>query len=463
MADQTDFMVAINQIASERNIEIEDILESIEQAIKTGFKRNMSEEEGALLNVEVDRETGEVTVYMDKKVVKKVTSEATQIGLKEAKALEPKLKEGDHVEIDITPSGDFGRVAAQAAKQVILQKLREVEKDSQVKRLKDRIGDIETGIVQRMEGDSVIWEVSKAIAVMPQNERIPNEFYRSGSKHRIFLKEIKETPRGKMVIVSRADAKFLEALFKLEIPEITSETIEIKGIAREVGQRSKVAVHSNVDGIDPIGSCVGQKGMRINSIMNELKVGNIEEKIDIILWDADESQFVINSLSPAQVIKTQIISKPNKIIRVIVPDEQLSLAIGRDGQNVRLAAKLTGWNIDIQGETVKVESETAKLNDIAVIEEKEKPKKKVAKKTTKKTEKPEVVKEPKVVKKATKKAVKKEAVFKKETSKVKVVKKPVKKEVKKVAKKVEKKETKKVVVKEVKKVVKKPAKKVVKK
>ncbi|MCA9386209.1 transcription termination factor NusA, partial [Candidatus Dojkabacteria bacterium] len=208
-------------------------------------------------------------------------------------------------------------------------------------------------------------ELTKATAFMPYEERVPDEFYRSGSKHKVLLKEIRETQRGKMIIVSRSDAEFVKALFRLEIPELLSETVEIKAIARESGQRSKVAVASNVEGIDPIGACVGQRGSRITAIMDELKMGRTEEKVDIILWDEDDSQFVINALSPAQVVSTKVTDKERKIIQVIVPDEQLSLAIGRDGQNVRLAAKLTGWNIDIQGETVKVENEVASPDDVA--------------------------------------------------------------------------------------------------
>lgn len=359
MALQSDFMTAINQIAAERGISKDEIFEAIRTAIRTGFRKDFSEEEGALLNIEISEEDGSISVFMDKKVVDEVTSEATQISLEEAKALEPKLKVGDHVEVDITPDGDFGRVAAQTAKQVILQKLRESEKDAQIGRIKDQMGQVATAVVQRMEGDSVIWEVNRSTVNMPFEERIPSEFYKSGSRHRVLLKGIKETPRGKQIIVSRADNDFLKGLFELEIPELASDTIEIKAIAREPGQRSKVAVTSNVEGIDPIGACVGQKGVRIMAIMEELKMGHNEEKIDIILWDEDEEQFVINALSPAQVVKTKVTNKEEKQITVIVPDEQLSLAIGKDGQNVRLAAKLTGWNIDIQGETTKMENSSA--------------------------------------------------------------------------------------------------------
>jgi N utilization substance protein A len=326
---------------------------------------------------------------MDKKVVKKVANKATQISLNKAQKLESKLRENDHVEINVTQQADFGRVAAQAAKQVILQSLREAEKETQIKKYVDHIGEIETGVIQRIEGNTVFWEIGRAIGIMPLEERISTEFYKSGQRHRILLKEIAETTRGRSIIVTRSDPKFLEALFDLEIPELQSGTIDIKGVAREAGQRSKVAVFSNVDGIDPIGSCVGQRGIRIMAVMNELKMGTSEEKIDIILWDEDPVQYVVNSLSPAEVISTKIIDKEKSIIQVVVPDEQLSLAIGREGQNVRLAAKLTGWNIDIQGKTVKVKSEYADLSEDeeAKKDKKDKKDKKVTKKkaTSKKT------------------------------------------------------------------------------
>lgn len=438
MSNQTDFMIAVNQIAAERNINPDDVVGAIKEAIKTGFRRDYPEEEGTQLEVDIDQEKGAIRVYADKKVVKEVTTPSTQISLKDAKALESKLQVGDHVQVDITPSGDFGRVAAQSAKQVILQKIRESEKESIMAEFKDKMGEIDYAVVQRMAGDDVIFEIRRAIALMPAEERIPVEFYRSGNRMKVLLKEIRVTQRGKQLIVSRADGDFLRGLFALEVPEIVSGSVEIRSVAREAGSRSKVAVKSNVQGIDPIGSCVGQKGVRINAIMNELKFGAHEEKIDIILFDDSEDTFVANALSPAQVIETKIINADNKEIQVIVPDEQLSLAIGKDGQNVRLAAKLTGWNIDIQGVTVKIEHK--RRGDAATgseqVSKKEKPAK--AKKTA--TKKKAVAKKPaakKTVKKAAKKAVKK-TVAKKPVKKVvkkAVAKKPVKKAVTKAKKK----------------------------
>lgn len=354
MGLQTDFMVAVNQIAAERNIDPDDVLEAIKLAIQTGFRRDYPEEEVESVIVDIDKSNGMISVFADKKVVDMVTNTDSQISLEDAVKIEPKLKVGDHIQVDITPSGDFGRVAAQAAKQVILQKIRESEKNAVMAEFTGHIGEIEYAVVQRMDGDNVIFEIRRATAIMPQEDRIPSEFYKSGSRLKVLLKDIRETSRGKQLIVSRADPMFLKALFKLEVPEIVSGSVEIKSIAREAGSRSKVAVSSNVEGVDPIGSCVGQKGVRINAIMNELKFGNHEEKIDIIAHAEDTSEFIANSLSPAQVIRVTIKDDKKKDALVIVPDEQLSLAIGRDGQNVRLAAKLTAWNIDIQGETVKV-------------------------------------------------------------------------------------------------------------
>jgi len=354
MGLQTDFMVAVNQIAAERNIDPDEVLEAIKLAIVTGFRRDYPEEEVETVEVDIDESNGSISVFGDKKVVETVTNPRSQIALEDALKIEPKLKVGDHVQVDITPSGDFGRVAAQAAKQVILQKIRESEKNAVMSEFTGHIGEIEYAVVQRMDGDNVIFEIRRATAIMPQEDRIQSEFYKSGSRLKVLIKDIRETTRGKQLIVSRSDPKFLEALFKLEVPEIVSGSVLIKSMAREAGSRSKVAVESTVEGVDPIGSCVGQKGVRINAIMNELKFGNHEEKIDIIAYAPDTSDFIANALSPAQVIRVTIRDEKKKEAEVIVPDEQLSLAIGRDGQNVRLAAKLTGWNIDIQGETVEV-------------------------------------------------------------------------------------------------------------
>lgn len=413
MAIQSDLMVAINQIAAERNIDATDVIEAIKEAIKTGFRSDYPEEQETLLEVEIDPEKEQsIRVYANKKVVDKVVTKATQIGLREALLINKRLKEGDHVLVDVTPSGDFGRVAAQVAKQVILQKIRETEKEVIMREFDGRVGEIEYGVVQRMDGEDVIFEIHRAQAIMPSIDKIPGEYYRSGSRMKVLLKEIRMTPRGKQLIVSRGDNNFLVGLFKLEVPEISSGTVEIKSIAREAGSRSKVAVFSTTEGIDPIGACVGQKGVRINAVLNDLKFGMFEEKIDIILWNEDSALFVSNALSPAQATQVVIVSEEDKRAKAFVPDDQLSLAIGKEGQNVRLAAKLTGWNIDIMGDSLREEEM-----------KKDKPAKK--EKAVKKEEVKEEVKEETVVEEAKeekKKAVKKVAV-KKETVKKETVKK----------------------------------------
>lgn len=346
----TNLISAIKQIAAERGIEIDEILDGIKQAIRLAFKRDYPEDEGAALEVEIDAEADTIAVYADKKVVNEVTNPPTQISLADAKKIQPKLKVGDHVLVEITHTGDFGRVAAQAARQVILQKLKESEHEAMVKQFKDKIGTVDSAIIQRMDRDnSVICEIYRAIARMPREEQIPTEFYQSGSRIKVYLKKIEQDAKGKTLIVSRSDPNFLRALFEMEVPEIASGTVEIMAIAREAGSRSKVAVRSNADGVDPIGSCVGQRGSRINSITNELKTTRGEEKIDIIPWSDDIRTFLANAIRPAEAAEVKIINADEKQALVLVDDEYLSLAIGREGQNVRLAVKLTGWRLDIQG------------------------------------------------------------------------------------------------------------------
>jgi len=440
MAVQTDLMMAINQIAAERNINPDEVVEAIKEAIKTGFRSDYPEEQDSVLDVEINPdEIQAIRVYANKTVVKEVTTKATQISLTDAKKIESKLKEGDVVMVDVTPTGDFGRVAAQVAKQVILQKIRESEKEAIMKEFVDKIGEIEYAVVQRLDGDDVIFEIRRAIAVMPLEDRIPNEFYKSGTRMKVLLKEIRMTTRGKQLIVSRADNKFLTGLFKLEVPEISSEIVEIKAMAREAGSRSKVAVFSKTDGIDPIGACVGQKGVRINAILNDLKFGNFEEKIDIILWNEEIATFIANSLSPATVSEVIIADSDAKRAIVFIDDEQLSLAIGRDGQNVRLAAKLTGWNIDIHGLSQKKEILAAEK----ALKGEKPVKAKKAEKVEKAVKAEKAEKADKPVKKAIKKAVKKETVKKAVKADTKKEAKTVKKAVKKVAKKTTEKATKK--------------------
>lgn len=365
MAMTSEFVAAINQIAAERGIDKEEIFKALEAAILVAYKKekfadaNFNEYEennelGKNLSVELDRETGEFKLIATKEVVKKVQDDNTQISVSDAEMISPNVEVGDSIQLEM-PVGDFGRIAAQTAKQVILQKMRESEKDAVLSEFSDKVGEVFSALMQRMQRGQVVFEIGKATAIMPQEEQISNEFYRLGERYKVLLKEINDSE----VIVSRADPKFLIELFKLEVPEIESGVVEIKSVAREAGSRSKIAVVSHQDGVDPIGSCVGQRGIRIANVMNEIG----EEKIDIIEWDEEPAKFVANALSPAKILSVKI---DGDTATVKVEDDQLSLAIGREGQNVRLAWKLTGYKIDIVGNGIKKEEETP---DETVVDE----------------------------------------------------------------------------------------------
>ena len=268
--------------------------------------------------------------------------------------ISPNIEVGDSIQIEM-PSEDFGRIAAQTAKQVILQKIRESEKEAVISEYSDKVGEIFTALMQRMQKGQVVFEVGKATAYMPQEEQISNEFYRLGDRYKVLLKDIVDS----QMVVSRSDPNFLIGLFKLEVPEIESGVLEVKGVAREAGSRSKMAVVSHQDGVDAIGSCVGQRGVRIANVMNELG----EEKIDIIEWDEDIEKFIANSLSPAKIDDVKV---EGDTATVTVPNDQLSLAIGREGQNVRLAWKLTGYKIDIlpaDPDAIEKEEEVEKVEE----------------------------------------------------------------------------------------------------
>lgn len=335
MASITEFSAAVNQICAERGINPEDVYEALEAAILAAYKREHEGEES--LKVEIDRESGEIQLIAEKVVVSEVTDTATQISLADAQKMEPNLRIDDHIEIEI-PIEEFGRIATQAAKQVILQKMRESEKDAVLAEFKDKLGTVATGLVQRMIGPTAEVEIGKAVAHMPPEEQIPNEFYKIGERYKFLIKEIRDEQD---LIVSRSSPEFLIELFRLEVPELESGIIEVKAVAREAGSRSKVAVISHQEGVDPIGSCVGQKGMRIANVMSELG----DEKIDIIEWSPDQLTFIANALGPARVEKVEVPEEGVALVHVV--DDQLSLAIGRDGQNVRLAAKLTEMKVDI--------------------------------------------------------------------------------------------------------------------
>ena len=341
MAVLTEFVVAINQICSERGLDPERIYSTLESAILHAYRKEFDLPEDHCLDVELDRQEGKFRMVARKKVVKKVKDKQCEITKSEAQKVDPSVKEGETVEIEM-PSEELGRIAAQAAKQVIHQSINEAEKEAILEEFSGKVGEVFTALMQRMQRDRAVFEIGKANAYMPLEESIPGEFYRIGERYKVLLKDIAETSGGRDLIISRSDPKFLEALFEMEVPEISSGVIEIKGVAREAGSRSKIAVNSNQEGVDPIGSCVGQRGIRIANIMGELG----EERIDIIEWDEELKKFVENALSPAKINSVKI---KDDTALVKVDDEQLSLAIGKEGQNVRLAAKLTGMKIQVEG------------------------------------------------------------------------------------------------------------------
>ncbi|PIU69351.1 transcription termination/antitermination protein NusA [candidate division WWE3 bacterium CG06_land_8_20_14_3_00_42_16] len=321
---RTEFAAAINQICSERGITPEVVLETIKTALLAAYRKDY----GAVaedLEVQLDRETGEAKI----------------------------LQEGK----DVTPVG-FGRIAAQTAKQVILQKIREAEKEAILDDFKNKVGNLVSGMVQRFEDKNVILDIGRTTGVMPPQEQVGGEYYRLNQRLKVLIKEIKKTNRGYEIILSRADRELVKRLFEIEVPEVHSGAVEIKVISREPGSRSKIAVFSNREGVDPIGSCVGQKGVRVQAVTQEL----FNEKIDIVSYSDDPQKFIAASLSPARVVEIKI-KRSNKEAKVFVNEDQLSLAIGKEGQNVRLAARLTGWKIDIKGYKEKKESKETKKGE----------------------------------------------------------------------------------------------------
>lgn len=334
---------ALNELEKERGISKEILFEAIEAALVSAYKRN----HGNTLNVRVDiaEKTGQIRVFARKDVVDEVLDEPNEISLEEAHAIDPSFELDDIVEIEVTPS-DFGRIAAQTAKQVVIQRIREAERALIYEEFSNRKDDIVTGIVQRHEHRNVMIDLGKVEAVLPPSEQVQRENYQRGNRLKIYVADVKKTTKGPQVYVSRSHPGLLKRLFELEVPEIHDGVVEIKGIAREAGNRSKIAVHSLDRNVDPVGACVGPRGMRVQTIVDELA----GEKIDIVAWDSHPDQFIANALSPSKVVRV-IVDPFEKSARAVVPDYQLSLAIGKEGQNARLAARLTGWKIDIKSES----------------------------------------------------------------------------------------------------------------
>ena len=345
--DNKQLIVAIQELEKEKGIKKDYLLDSIESALLTAYKRNYNSQEN--VKVVVDRETGASHLYSVKEVVEHAENPILQISLEEARKIDKEAQIGGTVDVELVPK-NFGRIAAQTAKQVIIQKLREAEREIIYSEYSERKGEIVSGIIQKADQNIVVMDLGKVEGVMPAKEQIPTEKYHVNDKIKGYILDVEKGAKGvPQVIISRACPEFVKKLFEFEIPEIYEGVIEIKAVSRDAGSRSKVAVYSPNENIDPVGSCVGQKGVRIQNIINELN----GEKIDVIEWNADLSIYISSALLPAQVMAVDI-DEENRIAQVIVPDDQLSLAIGKAGQNARLAAKLTGlsdWRIDIKSET----------------------------------------------------------------------------------------------------------------
>lgn len=335
----------LDEIEKEKGIAKDILINAIESALSSAYRKNYGSNAGNL-EIKMLKDTGEIKVYYRKLVVKDVVKETFEVSLNElADGGLKDYKIGDEILIE-TETRDFGRIAAQTAKQVIVQKLREAERNVIYDKYIDKERDIVTGTIQRIEHKNIIIDLGKTEALLLPNEQIRNEDYYKGKRIKIYLIEVRKTSKGPRIYVSRTHPELLKRLFELEVPEIHEGLVEIKSIAREAGKRSKVAVHSKDERIDPVGACIGDRGARIKSILYEIN----NEKIDIIKWSMDDKLFISNSLSPAKVLSVYLFEE-KKMAAVIVPDQQLSLAIGKEGQNARLAAKLTGWKVDIKSQT----------------------------------------------------------------------------------------------------------------
>lgn len=430
--DIKNFASAISEIAEEKGISAEKVFETIEQAIAAAYKKDYGKR-GQIIQAKLDEKTGKLLFWQIKKVIEEsmiyseeeleqMKEEEIQktdgseedrkirfnpekhIILEDAQKIQKKIEVGEELKIPLKTHEDYGRIAAQTAKQVIMQKLREAERESVFVEYKDREGEIISGIIQRIENNNVFVDIGKTLGILIREEQVPGEFYRPNQRLKFFVMKVEDTPKGAKVFLSRSYPKLITKLFELEVPEIADNQVEIKSIAREAGSRTKIAVASSVEGIDPIGAAVGQRGTRVQAVINELG----GEKIDIIEWSDDPEKLIANALSPAKVLEVKVLPK-NKVV-CIVPEDQLSLAIGKNGQNVRLAAKLTGWKIDVKspeekdiGEVTEKELEEDSEKD---SEGEEKSEEKTEKKEKKEKKKKSVKKEKKSEKKLKKRKTK---------------------------------------------------------
>jgi N utilization substance protein A len=350
---KSDFYAAISQIAAERGIPREAVQEVVEQALISAYKRYLGNNPPPIeVQIKVDPITGDIKVFAEKQVVDDVLDDRYEIDISDAVLIRAEAQIGETVLVESTPH-DFGRIAAQTAKQVVLQRIKEVEREHIYGEYFEREGEIATATVQRMSKGNVILELGRAEAILPSKEQVMTDSYRHGQRLKVYLLEARrDEQRGPRLVASRTHKNLILRLFEMEVPEIYNGTVEIKSIAREPGLRTKVAVAARQEGIDPVGSCVGMRGIRIQNIVNELN----GEKIDVVQWHPDPRVFIANALSPAQVVEVHL-NETEKSALVIVPDKQQSLAIGKEGQNVRLAAKLSGWRIDIKSATALLQEE----------------------------------------------------------------------------------------------------------
>jgi len=339
----TDLLRTIDQVSRDKGIDSKILIDGLEEAVRSAVKKKFGPE--CELEVNFNREIGEIEVFEFKEVVEKVTDESLQVSFEEAKKLDPECEIGDSLGMKMDTDA-LGRIAAQSAKQVIMQRLREAERDAVYEDFKDRKGEIVNGIVQHFDKGAVIANLGKSEAELPVKEQIPKETYTQGDRIRAYIYDVKQFSRGPQIILSRTHPNFLSALFENEVPEISESIITIMQVAREPGSRAKIAVASKDRDVDPVGACVGMKGSRVQAVVQELR----GEKIDIVPWDPDPAKFVCNALAPAEILRV-IVDEENRSMEVVVPDDQLSLAIGKRGQNVRLASRVTNWKLDVTGES----------------------------------------------------------------------------------------------------------------
>ncbi len=339
----SDLKRVIDQVSRERGVEQDVLIEALEEAVKAAARKKFGPDYD--LEVRYNEDVGEIEAFEFKEVVEEVTNKNLQISLKDASEMDPESEAGDSLGVKMD-TDTFGRIAAQSAKQVIMQRLKEAERDMVYEDFKDRRGEVLNGIVQRFDRGAIIVNVGRAEAELPQKEQMPRESYRQGDRIRAYILEVKQFSRGPQIILSRTHPNFLAILFENEVPEISEGIVQIMQVAREPGARAKIAVSSKDPDVDPVGACVGMKGRRVQAVVQELR----GEKIDIVTWHPDAAKFICNALAPAEITRV-IVDEESRSMEVVVADDQLSLAIGKRGQNVRLASRLTGWRLDVVGET----------------------------------------------------------------------------------------------------------------